>query len=34
LGDALQDCIDDKSWIQAKVTILKPARKPKAAAVA
>lgn len=34
LGDALQLCIDDESWMEAKVTILKPARKVKAPAIA
>lgn len=31
LGDALQLAIDDETWMQAKVTLLKAARKPKAA---
>lgn len=34
LGDALQSLIDDETWMQAKVSVLKPARKPKAVAVA
>jgi hypothetical protein len=34
LGDALQLAVDDESWMQAKVTVLKAARKPKAAAAA
>jgi hypothetical protein len=34
LGDALQVCVDDETWMQAKVTMLKPARKPKVAAPA
>ena len=34
LGDALQLAIDDESWMEAKVTVLKAARKPKAAAAA
>lgn len=34
LGDALQACVDDETWMQAKVTMLKPARKPKVAAPA
>lgn len=31
LGDALQVCVDDETWMQAKVTMQKPARKPKVA---
>lgn len=34
LGDALQLAIDDETWMQAKVTVLKAARKPKATAAA
>jgi hypothetical protein len=34
LGDALQTAIDDETWMQAKVTVLKAARKPKAEAAA
>lgn len=34
LGDALQVAVDDETWMQAKVTVLKAARKPKAAAAA
>ena len=34
LGDALQAAIDDETWMQAKVTLLKAARKPKAEAAA
>ena len=34
LGDALQLAIDDETWMQAKVTVLKAARKPKAEAAA
>ncbi len=34
LGDALQSVVDDETWMQAKVTVLKAARKPKAVAAA
>lgn len=34
LGDALQVLVDDEAWMQAKVTVVKPARKAKATATA
>lgn len=34
LGDALQVAVDDETWMHAKVTVLKAAPKPKAAAAA
>lgn len=34
LGDALQMLVDDEAWMQAKVTVVKPARRVKATATA
>lgn len=34
LGDALQVAVDDETWMQAKITVLKASRKPKATATA